>query len=317
MKFKILSVCLCVLFFSVSGYQNPAGAEISAEEAKTFVENVLKIYNDGNMAMIEECYSLDCIIHSPSFPEIIVGYESIKDSVKLSRIGFPDAKLTAQKVAVRDDTIMTNWTWTGTHTGPFQYSGFELPPTGKKVRVSGVTITQMKNYESIEEWIHFNVLEMLQPLGFSLLPPSGDLDINRIAEHIKRVMDSRDAEAISKLYAEDAVIISPESEMPLRGREAIRKSMESWLEAMSGLKIRFLTVMAMGNQIVFEQLVRAKHTGSLAMPGGEIPPTGRSVKFKSVWFAKINEDGLIVEDRTYFDTASLMKQLGFESGETN
>jgi len=317
MRFKLLSVCLCVFFFSVSGYQSPAVEEITPEEAKAFVENVLKIYSDGNVAMMEECYSLDCIIHNPIFPKTIVGYEAFKDSVKSSRAGFPDAKMTAQKVVVRDDTIMTNWTWTGTQTGAFQYSGFELPPTGKKVKISGVTITQMKNGEGIEEWIHYNVLEMLQPLGFSLLPPSGDLNINHIAENIKKVMDSRDVDAISKLYAKDAVLISPESEMPLRGREAIRKSMESWLKAMSGFKIRFLTVMAMGNQIVFEQLVRGKHTGSLVTPAGEIPPTGRSVKFMAVWIAKINQDGLIVEDRTYYDPTALMKQLGFESSKTN
>jgi predicted ester cyclase len=81
---------------------------------------------------------------------------------------------------------------------------------------------------------------------------------------------------------------------------------------MSDFKVRFLTVMAMGNQIVFEQLIRAKHTGPFVTPEGEIPATGRSVKFKSVWFAKINKDGLIVEDRTYFDTASFLKQLGLE-----
>lgn len=88
-------MCLFLFFVIVPSYQNPFGEEISTEEAKAFVENVLKIYNDGNLAMIEECYSLDCIIHNPSFPETVVGYEAFKNSVRSNRVGFPDAKLTA------------------------------------------------------------------------------------------------------------------------------------------------------------------------------------------------------------------------------
>ena len=39
-------------------------------------------------------------------------------------------------------------------------------------------------------------------------------------------------------------------------------------------------------------------------------PTGKSAKVKLVFIAKVNTDGLIEEDRTYFDNLDFMKQLG-------
>jgi len=48
----------------------------------------------------------------------------------------------------------------------------------------------------------------------------------------------------------------------------------------------------------------------LASPEGDIPPTGKSAKVKVAFIAKVNADGLIKEDRTYYDTAEFMRQLG-------
>ena len=45
-------------------------------------------------------------------------------------------------------------------------------------------------------------------------------------------------------------------------------------------------------------------------PEGEIAPTGRKIEFRLAFFAKMNAEGLIQEDRTYYDTASMMGQLG-------
>jgi len=54
-------------------------------------------------------------------------------------------------------------------------------------------------------------------------------------------------------------------------------------------------------------LIRATYTGSSVE--GE-PPAGKRLEFKAVWIARISPDGLIEEDRTYLDNASIMRQLG-------
>ena len=59
-----------------------------------------------------------------------------------------------------------------------------------------------------------------------------------------------------------------------------------------------------------EMLARGTNTGPMMTPEGEIPPTGKKVEFKAVWIGRISQEGLIEEDRSYYDTADFMKQLG-------
>ena len=134
------------------------------------------------------------------------------------------------------------------------------------------------------------------------------VDLKKVADKIAKAYESVDATAMANLYAEDAIVISPGQE--LRGRKAIQEHMESMLRAFPDLKIEFLTILPSGNHIAFEQIVRGTNTGTIISPEGEIPPTGKKVEFKAVWIGRISADGLIEEDRSYYDTADFMRQLG-------
>jgi predicted ester cyclase len=74
--------------------------------------------------------------------------------------------------------------------------------------------------------------------------------------------------------------------------------------------VEFPLILFSGDYIIFEGVSRGTFTGPLASPEGDIPPTGRSVVLKFVFIAKVTQEGLIEEDRTYFDTADFMRQLG-------
>ncbi|SFN60954.1 hypothetical protein [Mycetocola miduiensis] len=47
-----------------------------------------------------------------------------------------------------------------------------------------------------------------------------------------------------------------------------------------------------------------------ALPSGEIPPTGRSLKFNIAFFSRFDENGLIVDERRYYDVLNQLEQLG-------
>jgi predicted ester cyclase len=49
-----------------------------------------------------------------------------------------------------------------------------VPPTGKKVRITGLAIDTMKDGKFQKEVVVFNVLEMMMQMGFQLLPPKGE-----------------------------------------------------------------------------------------------------------------------------------------------
>ncbi|MGD8539098.1 MAG: nuclear transport factor 2 family protein [Candidatus Aminicenantes bacterium] len=135
-----------------------------------------------------------------------------------------------------------------------------------------------------------------------------DIDLKKVADKIVKAYTSLDPVAMANLYAEDAVLSEPGED--IRGRKAIQEHMESMFKAFPDFKIEFLTVIPSGNHIAFEMLARGTNTGPMMTPEGEIPPTGKKVEFKAVWIGRISQEGLIEEDRTYYDTADFMKQLG-------
>jgi len=135
-----------------------------------------------------------------------------------------------------------------------------------------------------------------------------EIDLKKVADKVVKAYTSGDPVAIANLYAEDAVVIVPGE--VIRGREAIQEHMEGGLRAFPDWKIEFLTILPSGNHIAFEMLMRGTNTGPMMTPEGEIPPTGKKVEFKAVWIGRISPDGLIEEDRTYYDTSDLMRQLG-------
>ena len=136
------------------------------------------------------------------------------------------------------------------------------------------------------------------------------LDLKKVADKIIETMKSSDPVAITNLYAPDAVMIQADVPEPVRGREALLAYYKGMYKAMPDFKTYPSVVALSADTIVFEVTGEGTFTAPLATPEGEVPPTGKKVSFKAAFFAKISPDGLIAEDRTYFDNLAFMKQLG-------
>jgi len=161
-----LVVTLALLCFSF-GCQQQAQVTITDQEANALLDRLEEIYNEGNFAITEDVFSPDFVLHHCGFPEDLVGIEAFEGFVTQNRTAFPDFKLTHDQVIVKDDKMASRWTVTGTHTGPFG----DLPPTGKKLQISGLAISRIANGKFAEEWLYFNFLDFYQQLGFTLTPP--------------------------------------------------------------------------------------------------------------------------------------------------
>jgi len=136
------------------------------------------------------------------------------------------------------------------------------------------------------------------------------VDLKKVADNYLKTMNSGDAAALAELYTEDAIMIMPGEPEPIQGRKAIEENQAVFFRAMPDFKMEFTLILISGNHIVFEGIARGTHTGPLASPPGDISPTGRPVTVKLVFIARVTPEGLIEEDRTYFDTAEWMRQLG-------
>ncbi len=151
------------------------------------------------------------------------------------------------------------------------------------------------------------LLVMVSTQGYAEKPK---LDLKKIADKIVKTMNGGDPVALTNLYTQDAVMIQSGEPGPVRGHAALLKSYQGFFRACPDSKVEFPSIFYSGDTIIFEGVSHGAFTGPLATPEGEVAPTGKSFNFRFVFLAKISPDGLIAEDRTYFDNLDLMKQLG-------
>ena len=137
------------------------------EEMKSLAEKDLSVWNGGNLSVLDEILSPKIVRHEVDMREDIIGIEENKKNIILNRVGFQDLKVAADKVIIKDDDIVVRWTLTGTNTGTF----VDLPPTGKKIKVSGVTISHIVDGKAEEVWVYYNQLAGFTQLGFTIKPP--------------------------------------------------------------------------------------------------------------------------------------------------
>ena len=159
------TVCaLCV--FLASCQMEEQG--MSEQDIQTMVESSLISWNTGDFSKLEELYTADYVRHSPGILEDIVGLDAFEEYIVSVRTTYPDFNVATENVTATEDGVVLFWTVTGTQDGPSD----NLPQTGAKVTLPGVSITRVVDGKIAEEWVYWNHASMLSQLGFTFIPPA-------------------------------------------------------------------------------------------------------------------------------------------------
>jgi steroid delta-isomerase-like uncharacterized protein len=94
-----------------------------------------------------------------------------------------------------------------------------------------------------------------------------------------------------------------------RGLEGFREVLQNWNTAFPDAKTPISNLIVAEDAAADEFDYQGTQTGPLAVPGSPIPATGRRVDFR-VCHAMQIRDGKFTAIRTYFDSATLLRQLG-------
>lgn len=139
---------------------------MSTEENKANVRRSFEEgWNQGNIAVYDELTSPNYVGHDPAMT--VQGIEGLKQFVSMYLTAYPDTHFTIEDQIAEGDTVVTRWTARGTHKGPLM----GIPPTGKQVTVTGITIDRFANGKGVESWSNYDALGMLQQLG--VIPSMG------------------------------------------------------------------------------------------------------------------------------------------------
>jgi steroid delta-isomerase-like uncharacterized protein len=133
-----------------------------SEKNKSIVRRSFEeLFTHGDLDVADEVFASDYVGHDPALPQEIRGPEQFKQFVMMYRNAFPDLELTVEDQVAEGDEVVTRFTARGTHRGELM----GIPPTGKKVVVTGISIDRMKDGKSVESWTNYDLLSMLQQLG--------------------------------------------------------------------------------------------------------------------------------------------------------
>jgi steroid delta-isomerase-like uncharacterized protein len=118
-----------------------------------------------------------------------------------------------------------------------------------------------------------------------------------------------DLDAVMDLYAEDATQLMPDG--TFEGRSAIRERLAQELNAFSDIAHRVESFIEQGDAFADEWTFVGTHTGPFALPdGSQVPPTGKRVELRGMELCRVGDDGKLVVDNLYYDSASAAVQLG-------
>jgi steroid delta-isomerase-like uncharacterized protein len=131
-----------------------------------WVEEVLNTRDVSEQSPAYQLVAADFVGHFPGQPPI-EGLEAYRQFGSLYFSAFPDLQITPEDLIAEGDKVTMRYGWRGTHKGELM----GIPPTGKQVSTSGISILRVANGKIAEQWDNFDNLGMLQQLG--VIPAMG------------------------------------------------------------------------------------------------------------------------------------------------
>ena len=137
------------------------------------------------------------------------------------------------------------------------------------------------------------------------------MSADEIARRYVEAVNTKDPKGFAALFAQDAVLHDPFFPEPTKGRDAVQSMIEGILRAFPDMRWEQVgDAIEAGGRAAFVVAVKGTNDGPLSMPAGEVPPTGRTVAYESAVLWSVDSDGLVAEERSYFDATGVAAQLG-------
>ena len=130
------------------------------EQNEAIAKRGFEAFNNGDLSIADEIIAADAVGHDPAMDDSH-GPDGYKQVIETYRGAFPDLKFTIEDCFSDGDRVCIRWSSTGTNDGELM----GMPPTGKSVTGSGISIDKIADGKIVESWIHWDNLGLMQQLG--------------------------------------------------------------------------------------------------------------------------------------------------------
>ena len=146
-----------------------------SDEANKAVARALygELFSQGKIEVADAIIARDYINHDVSGPPggWPGGPDGFKAVVQTYRGAFPDLRFSIEDQVAAGDRVLTRWTARGTNNG----SLLGMPPSGRPVEVTGMSLERFSDGKIAESWVNFDQFGMLQQVGALPAPGTGGL----------------------------------------------------------------------------------------------------------------------------------------------
>jgi steroid delta-isomerase-like uncharacterized protein len=125
-------------------------------EAKALVRRLYALVNDRRPDSLAEVLATDFRGHGLGE----CGIEGLEEELDYILTAFPDLRITVEDVVAEGDRVVARITYWGTQRGRFA----GIPPSGRRMQVSGVDIHRVADGVIAETWSMFDMTAATQQL---------------------------------------------------------------------------------------------------------------------------------------------------------
>ncbi len=120
------------------------------------------VWGTANPEVFEQVVHPDITVFYPSLPfGPIHGRERLQRAAAATVATFPDLQMSVDELIAEGDNVVGRWTASGTQEAEF----FNIAPTGRSVRWTGLSICRIATGRVIEEWGEEDFSGLLRQLG--------------------------------------------------------------------------------------------------------------------------------------------------------
>lgn len=137
------------------------------------------------------------------------------------------------------------------------------------------------------------------------------LDNAALARQIYDAFNNNDVETILAYTSDDVELVLMPFDLHFHGLEGFREFIQRVKTAFPDCTARLVSQINHEGGVVNQLVAQGTHTGPLVGPHREIPATGRMISFNVCEVWDVN-NGKLTKLRSYFDTLTLLRQLGMK-----
>jgi steroid delta-isomerase-like uncharacterized protein len=118
---------------------------MSAQENATLARRIYQLFNDDKFDDVLELVSEDVETVLAPFGQTFRNRDGFIQFMQGFKGAFPDLRIAVTNQVATEDSVVSEFTARGTHTGPLQTPAGAIPPTGRTVDFVVCEVWKMRN----------------------------------------------------------------------------------------------------------------------------------------------------------------------------